>query len=230
MYKLPLSTTKDKQDFNKRLFCLLCRYDTLNGPGYQASLTDAAFAWSVKHLNVKTECFASPLNCYLPSCYGSAYPDVDAVFGSQGRFFEWELWEGAFEVHPPFQEEVLAATALRIDYLLTRAEQVDKSLCFLVIMPYWVDTPAYDTFKQSPLMRVAIHLEAHGHSFRDGQQQRSNTTYRLALHPSQIFILQTSAHKQQWPCTPERIQVTFYHREIRTDISYAVQQNIYMKW
>ena len=41
--------------------------------------------WRVlrERLGVGFECFASPLNCHLPR-FCSAFPDVDAPFGSAG--------------------------------------------------------------------------------------------------------------------------------------------------
>lgn len=48
--------------FRSALFCLLLRYDTLGGDGFQASLSPRAFDVLRDHFGVKAECFASPLN------------------------------------------------------------------------------------------------------------------------------------------------------------------------
>lgn len=53
-------------------------------------------------------CFASPLNQHY-GAFCSAFPDVDAVFGSSGSFFHFFPSEGSFECNPPFQTDSIVA-------------------------------------------------------------------------------------------------------------------------
>ena len=48
-------------------------------------------------LGVAFECFASPLNAYLPA-FCSGFPDVDAPFGSSGSFFNFAPLGGSYAV------------------------------------------------------------------------------------------------------------------------------------
>ena len=70
----------DETAYHAALFCLLARYHGHAGHGFQAALSEHAFAVLQQHLGVEFECFASPLNCRFAP-FGSAYPDTDAAFG-----------------------------------------------------------------------------------------------------------------------------------------------------
>ncbi len=52
----------------------------------QAAAGPSVFDVLRSQLSVGYECFASPLNAHF-SRFGSAFPDVDAPFGSGGSFF-----------------------------------------------------------------------------------------------------------------------------------------------
>ena len=54
----------------------------------QAAAGPSVFDLLRSQLSVGYECFASPLNAHF-SRFGSAFPDVDAPFGSGGSFFRW---------------------------------------------------------------------------------------------------------------------------------------------
>ena len=66
-----------------RLFAVLLRYKSLHGAGFQAACPPAVFTLLRERLGVAFEGFASPLNCHFPR-HCSAFPDVDAPFGSVG--------------------------------------------------------------------------------------------------------------------------------------------------
>ena len=70
----------EEVDVHGRIFSLLCRYDTLEGAGFQAAIGSDVFDSLLRNFDVRMECFASPLN----SRYGvfcSAFPDTDCWFG-----------------------------------------------------------------------------------------------------------------------------------------------------
>ena len=88
-----------------RLFALLLRYKSIQGHGFQAAIGPPVWEVCRARLGVSVECFASPLNAYLPA-YGSAFADVDAPFGSRGDFFKFAPLAGSFCANPPFVHEV----------------------------------------------------------------------------------------------------------------------------
>ena len=112
-------------DFLHRTFALLARYDTIGGAGYQAAMPEPAFDYLTSEYDVSTECFASPLNCYLPH-FHSAFPDTDAPFGSLGSFFALRCSSegGSYESNPPFLELNMCCNAVLVLLLLERAEYV----------------------------------------------------------------------------------------------------------
>ena len=71
----------DDAGFARALFCVLARYEAIGGAGHQAALNSGAFTLLRTQFGCEFECFASPLNCRY-SRFCSAFPDVDAPFGS----------------------------------------------------------------------------------------------------------------------------------------------------
>ena len=57
----------EQQLLLRRMFCCVSRYETLSGKssGMQGALSTTIFDTLHSQLRVTTECFASPLNCYL---------------------------------------------------------------------------------------------------------------------------------------------------------------------
>eukprot|EP00606_Chrysophyceae_sp_TOSAG23-5_P000708 GSChrysophyteH2.ASY1.ANO1.48.1 assembled CDS len=90
-----LDTPEDEQEFLNRVFCLLARYQTIQGHGFQAAVAELAFGVLHKDLGVDLEVFASPLNSTF-AYHCSAYPDTDSVFGSIGSFFDMNPVSGIF--------------------------------------------------------------------------------------------------------------------------------------
>ena len=107
----------DDVTFYNDLYCLLVRYQALNGHGYQAAVSEHVFNTLKEYLHVSIECFASPLNCNLP-LYCSLFPDTDAVFGSLGSFFDFQPKEGSFQANPPFIAEIMSKMVQHMHFLL----------------------------------------------------------------------------------------------------------------
>ena len=59
--------------FRASLFCLLSRYNAVQGHGFQAACSEHVMRVFAERLGVTHECFASPLNCYFPT-FCSAFP------------------------------------------------------------------------------------------------------------------------------------------------------------
>ncbi len=132
---------------------MIARYETLSGKtdGYQMAFPDPGFQWLRDKLDVKIECFASPLNCWNQRICSVAR-DTDSFFGSLGNFFLFEGFTGgrltaedpgqpvkggSFEANPPFVESVMNDMAKRIEYILTTYKEYPFS--FAVIVPAWTD-------------------------------------------------------------------------------------------
>ena len=77
------SNARREEAMHEAIFCLLARYEALGGHGYQAALPEACFGVLREHFECTFECFASPLNSHFAR-FCSAFPDVDAAFGSCG--------------------------------------------------------------------------------------------------------------------------------------------------
>jgi hypothetical protein len=67
------AAAKDDEAFHASLFCVLSRYNAVQGHGFQAACSEHVMEVLARRLGVTHECFASPLNCYFPS-FCSAFP------------------------------------------------------------------------------------------------------------------------------------------------------------
>jgi hypothetical protein len=192
---------------NDDIFCVLQRYETLSGasPGNQMALPDKVFIvlrdeWGVSH-----ECFASPLNCHLPS-FCSLFPDTDTCFGSKGSFFDFRPTEGSFEANPPFMETILMDTARHISHLLTASA---SPLSFVFVAPAWDDSEFYTFIATSPYLTGRLNLESNEHFYKYGMQHRlpKGKRHRKAEFSSFIFFLQNEAGASRWPVTNGKLSV-----------------------
>jgi len=191
-------------DFLHRTFALLARYDTIGGAGYQAAMPEPAFDYLTSAYAVSTECFASPLNCYLPN-FHSAFPDTDAWYGSHGSFFALRCTDGSYESNPPFLELNMCCNALMVLLLLERAEHAGAALQFVVVWPGWDDTPGYTLLVDSGYCRRFLSLGKHEHTYKEGFQHRSSQLYRSSQAKSFVFWMQTSEAMRQYAVTEEGV-------------------------
>ncbi|EKX49644.1 hypothetical protein GUITHDRAFT_135823 [Guillardia theta CCMP2712] len=185
----------DPQLFLVRLFCLLQRYESIGGAGYQ-------------NFGVAHECFASPLNSTLPS-FGSAFFDTDMFFGSRGSFFDINRWTdrgrldffkgGSFEANPPFVEESMQLMSETIEVVLQKTEEHSLPASFIVIVPAWTDERAHEIMRESRFCQKLIVLEKSQHSYRSGTQHNSIQQYHDAGFRTSIFFLQNTQGAQKWP-------------------------------
>ncbi len=86
-------------DFNKLVYCVLLRYHSVLGHGFQMTLDEQAFNVLRAWFNVWFECFASPLNCNC-SAYALAFPLMDWCFGVMRNFFSLCPSSGSFKANP----------------------------------------------------------------------------------------------------------------------------------
>mmetsp|Transcript_61763 Transcript_61763/g.145575 ORF Transcript_61763/g.145575 Transcript_61763/m.145575 type:complete len:720 (+) Transcript_61763:199-2358(+) len=154
--------------FERDLYLMLSRYNSLLGHGMQCALPENVFTVLDKRLGASFECFASPLNARYP-VFCSAFLDTDAKFGSLGSFFEATakvegkkgllrpgdrgylrehmLREGGgYEVNPPFIEGIMHASVQRVYDIMAEAEAATHNapaLTFVFILPGWLESGAY---------------------------------------------------------------------------------------
>jgi Phosphorylated CTD interacting factor 1 WW domain len=192
--------------FEDALFCLLARYEGLQGGGFQAAINEEAFDVLLHRFGVDFELFSSPLN----SRYGafcSAFPDVDFPFGSCGSFFDFDPTEtggGSFEANPPFVSDVVLAMINRMEMLLARVESSsDIPLSFTVVVPTWSDTEGWNRLHESRFMQCHLHLFQQHHGYTEGKQWMRKSRWRIASFDTSVFFLQNAAAAEKWPVTEE---------------------------
>ena len=189
------NTNNEEQSFHNDLYCLLARYYSIQGPGFQAACPEQVFNVLEENLNVHHECFASPLNCYYGS-YCSAYYDVDFPFGSLGSFWDFKPNGGSFQANPPFVHHVMMAMVNKIQTLLS---QQHIPFSFVVIVPVWLEEESYQIMCQSPftVQHWIIHKADHG--FCDGAQHQRRDRYRVSPYDTAVLVLQNDAGRSEFP-------------------------------
>ena len=168
--------------------------------GFQAALAPAAAARLRRRLDVGFECFASPLNAYLPA-FASGFFDVDQPFGSRGSFFALPpMLSGSFAANPPFEHSIMDATAARIEELLTASAAAgDHALSFAVFVPGWKEGKAYAAMAASKFLRRQVLVAAADHGFCDGASHQRQDPYRKSPYDTVCFVLQTAKAARKWP-------------------------------
>lgn len=179
--------------FHARLFALLLRYKSIQGYGFQASVGPGAFETLRDAIGAGTECFASPLNAFFPRFF-SAFPDVDAPFGSCGDFFAGaaRLKRGCYQANPPFVGHVMSAMARAMHAALDVAERDDQPLTFVVFVPGWTDEPSWVSLSESPRVRSKFVVAAADHGYCDGAAHQRKASFRGSSYDTGVFVLQSS--------------------------------------
>jgi len=185
-------------EFHTRLFTLLLRYKSLQGHGFQAALGPKVWECLQSSIGVSFECFASPLNCYLPH-YGSGFSDVDGPFGSSGSFYDLKFGQGSFACNPPFVTPLMDASADHILSLLKAAEHKKLPLSFAVFVPGWKEGRGYRAMCASSMLRRQVHIDASDHGFCDGASHQRKDPFRASPYATTCFILQTTRASTKWP-------------------------------
>jgi len=196
--------------FLTRAFAVVARYEALarTTSGSQGAVTHAVFDWLVSEHVARAECFASPLNCYLPR-YCSAFPDVDAFFGSLGSFFDLEAsaFRGTYECNPPFTSELMLACVKHCVRACERADELDAAaeaaggtgdgpLTFVVFTPAWTDDEYVATARASACLTTEVRVPRTDHEYRDGMQHSAARAVWSANVDSLVFLIQSRAGKR----------------------------------
>lgn len=204
--------------FHLSLFLVLSRYHALQGchpanGAMQAAIHTQVFDSLQANFDVDFECCASPLNCRYPS-FCSAFPDVDAAFGSMGSIFNFFPRTGGYEVNPPFDELFIARLHAHIHTLLTRSEATSEvsaagstrqtdvlPLTFVVVFPFWRGRPCWQMFLDDSFTSTHLRLPASEHGYVTGSQQSHVSRHKMSSSDTSIFIMQNSAAKAIRPVT-----------------------------
>ena len=186
--------------FHDDLYVLLARYFTIQGHGFQAACPETVFDTLHRELSVSFECFASPLNCYFGR-YCSAFPDIDARFGSEGSFWSWvpPSVGGSFQANPPFVAKTMKRMADKIVNLL---DTFSQPLSFVVVVPVWLEDDAYTFMSASPHKRAHWVVSKAEHGFCDGAQHQRRDRFRESPYDTAVFVLQNSKGSTKWLVTP----------------------------
>ena len=229
------SKSEYQNQFHSELFCILCRYDMLQGSGLQAAIPGRVMDTLLTEFDCHFECFASPLNCRYES-YASAF-EFDQVFGSIGNFFDIDFTNaqggggrgGCYEANPPFTEEVICKMNKKIQYSLQRMSSPNKEertettstdeeetddrltvpppLMFIVFVPAWKSSKAYQGLLENPFLTHRLILEQGKHWYTEGTQHRRKQSFRLASFDTAVLFYQNSTAQTKWPVTETKLNL-----------------------
>jgi hypothetical protein len=180
--------------FQEALFCMICRYDTLQGAGLQAGVPGSIMDVLLDKLQCRMECFASPLNCRY-EMFASAF-ELDMLFGSRESFFHLSnLQSGCYQANPPFCEGVIGALSTKLQSFLSNATD---ALMFVVFVPAWKESQSYQKLLNHSFLVQHILLDQGKHWYAEGTQHRRQGSFRVASFDTSIFIYQNEAAKVKW--------------------------------
>lgn len=185
---------------HQRMLALLLRYRSLQGDGFQAAIGKPVWECLQAKLGVACECFASPLNAYLPT-FGSGFADVDGPFGSRGSFFGFRPLSGSFAANPPFVHPIMDAMAEHILELLTASSAADGGnhpLSFTVIIPGWTESVCYQKLLATPFLRKHVLIAAADHGYCDGASYARQDPFRHSPFDTAVLVLQTDKASRKW--------------------------------
>jgi phosphorylated CTD-interacting factor 1 len=161
------------------------------------------------------ECFGSPLNATLP-CFASAFETLDWHFGSMGDLAHIpEFKDGCCgEANPPFTPGFMEFLAQWILQRIQHANDRQKSLSFVVIVPSVHEqdvtahkkarvasavkrfaAKAHQQMVDSPACSLFLVLPAKEHGYVEGAQHLRPTRYKKSLYDTSVILLQS--HKAQ---------------------------------
>lgn len=185
--------------FHRRLLAALLRYKTLRGGGFHAGVGEPLAAVLKERLGCAFECFASSLNALTPR-FGTAFPDVDAVFGGTGDFFGAALPAGAaVSVNPPFEPATLAAAAAACVAAVAAADAAKSPLTIAFVCPAWREGAAWKALSAPGVAEATVVAAAADHGFRDGAPHGAADPYRQSPYDSGLFVLRSKAAAAKRP-------------------------------
>lgn len=233
----PIEFYKQEHTFHMFVFALLIRYSALSGGqllkdlrggGMQGALHDEVFDYLAQELGVKIELFASPFNSFFSS-YGSAFADLDRIFGSLGDFFnENNLLNnyimkngGCYECNPPFSPILMELMANRLELLLDRAKKCSQTLSFVIIVPSAAQSgnsksqvkmfakKSFLKMIESEFCRKHIILKARDHGYKEASQHLRPTQFKESQYDTSVIILSTKNLLNDEKAFEEGLKIAF---------------------
>lgn len=193
--KLWSSYLGDDEDFENDLFNCLQRYNSIGGFDiFQISIPRRLFKYLTKRMKLNHECFASPLNHFLPS-YSSEFYDVDKFFGSKGSFFDLrKIYPngGSFQCNPPAIDEMIGCVVRFFLYWME--ESVPISV--VMFMPSWKDSTNYKLLRESKYNKFEHSFEVEKHRY---EIIFTNRTWSKSIYNTTMVVLQNEEAAKLWP-------------------------------
>lgn len=161
---------------------MILRYQAHLIAGQQWALPYAFFDHLYKNHHARYEAFSSPLNSRFMGLkdghFCSAFPDVDAPFGSMGNFFEINMIDPlgkspqkvTWAVNPPFIESIMTKTVEKCLRAVKSNSNNHIDLKIFGIIPAWFDSQAYLLLKNSKHVKYLEVLQKDEHFFQSDQQ------------------------------------------------------------
>lgn len=173
---------------NNYIWLCACIYGILGCKGLQWAVPSRVLDLLQETLGCNTELFASPINNYFSNYYSLF--DGDKAFGSKGNFFtapNSDFIEGCYQINPPFIDPIFTKTTEKVLFLLSEAENNNKKLTFVYIMPEWKDFITYNMVSESRFCVKTITLKSNHHRY----YQYCTSSYIPARFNSYIIFLST---------------------------------------
>lgn len=202
--------------------------DEFRGGGMQGAINEQGFAVLQEFFpqGVLLECFGSPLNATLPF-FASAFEELDWHFGSVGDLSQChtELKDGCCgQANPPFTPGFTEFLAEWILQRLSQANDDNKSLSFLVIIPSVHDQElatsairmasavkrfakrAHRQMVDSDTCTLHLVLPAKEHGYVEGAQHLRPTRYKKSLYDTSVILLQSKRARDTTVLSKERFE------------------------
>eukprot|EP00914_Ancora_sagittata_P009675 GHVO01018395.1.p1 GENE.GHVO01018395.1~~GHVO01018395.1.p1 ORF type:complete len:514 (-),score=85.73 GHVO01018395.1:201-1742(-) len=200
--------SKSGPTFEEAVYVMIKRYNTViymnedyGGSNMHAATSELVFHHMTDVYGVNFECFASPLNSFY-SRYFSAFIDTDWRFGSCGSFFDCGvLPEGAYEVGPPYTEEVILKTIDHIEMLTAAADSRSMAVTFLIFVPKWELCAGLDKMTKSAWHVATVIGDGYQHEYVRGNQFEKTraTRHYTPAHSTMCIIIQSRKAQQTTP-------------------------------
>lgn len=190
-HNTPVHTTSKYSHKNSYIWLCSTLYNLLDGKGLQWAVPPDVMNLLQTNLCCYTELFASPLNTHNKNYYSLF--ELDRVFGSKGNFFQapdTDFESGTYQVNPPFIDPLFTKTTERILELLAIAEQNNRDLTFIYIMPEWSHFTTYYMVSETKYCVRKISLHSGTHYY----YQYGSGSYIRARFGTHIFFLSTDSN------------------------------------
>lgn len=180
-YKL-LKTLGSDED----ILTTLLEYAVYPSPSLSWQIPFAVYKCMKEEYNLTLEGCASPMNSHMLALGGKYCSPVksDSVFGSVGDLFATDLDGEVSMINPPFVEDFMEATAIKIEATLLNAK---KETTIVFVGPKWADAKFYTILSSSKHLKETHQLPKGAHSYEDCGTGKKI----IARFASTIFVLST---------------------------------------